>query len=159
MAIIPPQVPGPAPGLPGHFAHTDWLTASVVALDAEQSPSGIITSIASIITMSADWTCQAAMAARSGRWVEVALSITYTGAAIVVPADGNIANSTVGTLAAQWRPPTTRGVGASMSVGSAGRLAAFSANAGGAVQLAAVGTGGNVTTNSAWAISGVWAVA
>lgn len=157
--IIPPQVPGPAPGLPGHFAHTDWATASLLALDSEQQPSGFVTVISSVITMATDWTCQAALAVRSGRWVEVSLDITYSGPAITVPADGNIANSTVGTLAAPWRPPLSRGVGAAMSVREKGRLGAFSANAGGAVQLGAVGTGGNVTSGSSWGISGVWAVA
>lgn len=35
MSVIPPEVAGPNPGGPGHFAHTDWLTQSVKALDAE----------------------------------------------------------------------------------------------------------------------------
>lgn len=158
-SIIPPQVPGPAPGLPGHFSHTDWLSASVLALDSEQSPTGWVTTPSQIITMAADWTCQSALAVRSGRWVEVALLITYSGPAITVPADGNITNVPVGTLAAAWRPPVARGIGAAMAVGSAGRTAAFAALTSGAVQLGAVGVGGNVTSGSQWAISGVWAVA
>lgn len=35
MTVLPPEVAGPNPGQPGHFAHTDWLTASVKALDVE----------------------------------------------------------------------------------------------------------------------------
>lgn len=35
MTVLPPEAPGPNPGQPGHFAHTDWLTASVKALDVE----------------------------------------------------------------------------------------------------------------------------
>lgn len=33
MSLLPPEVPGPNPGQPGHFGHHDWLTASVKALD------------------------------------------------------------------------------------------------------------------------------
>ena len=33
MSLLPPEVPGPNPGQPGHFGHHDWITASLKALD------------------------------------------------------------------------------------------------------------------------------
>jgi hypothetical protein len=39
MTNIPAEVPGPAAGQPGHFAHHDWLTAAVKALDAALMPT------------------------------------------------------------------------------------------------------------------------
>lgn len=61
MAIIPVEVPGPISGQPGHFAHHDWLTASVKALDAilvshdEQYPlpAAVETINASAVTVNA----------------------------------------------------------------------------------------------------------
>lgn len=36
MSYLPsPEPPGPIPGQPGHFAHTDWVTAALKALDAQ----------------------------------------------------------------------------------------------------------------------------
>lgn len=43
MSVLPtPEPPGPNPGQPGHFAHTDWLTASVKALDSDAVPVGAV---------------------------------------------------------------------------------------------------------------------
>ena len=36
-SVLPvPEAAGPRPGQPGHFAHHDWLTAAVKALDTQQ---------------------------------------------------------------------------------------------------------------------------
>jgi hypothetical protein len=40
-SVLPPDVPGPNPGQPGHYAHHDWLTQSVHALDNEPWPGQV----------------------------------------------------------------------------------------------------------------------
>lgn len=46
--VLPPDVPGPNPGQPGHYAHHDYLTQSVHALD---SARGVLVAVANAASL------------------------------------------------------------------------------------------------------------
>lgn len=103
-SILPtPEPPGPIPGQPGHFAHTDWVTASLKALDAklvallaaglpywiEVSDTGLTASIAAGTTYVAQFDTVANPTVGAGRpitvWNAAGVTLPETGVWLIVP--------------------------------------------------------------------------
>jgi hypothetical protein len=112
--------------------------------------------IATAITAASGWSVQAQGLRRVGNLALVHLSVTRTGSAVTVPADGNVANEQVATLPVGFRPVNTY---QPLSSSSTGRVTSGAANTDGTVTLAATTPGSNIETGDTISLDGVLFVA
>lgn len=82
--------------------------------------------------------------------VQIYVSFFRTGGAITVPSNGNISNVTVGTVSV--KPQSI----IALPSGSAGRLAHWTIDSDGSVQLVAVAPGTNIATGDGFSLSGLY---
>ena len=78
------------------------------------------------------------------------VSFVRKGGTITVPTAGDIANTRVGTFAADWRPETALPV----SSGATGRVATGFLDSVGNLHLSAVGGSGNIVNDEALSLGG-----
>lgn len=141
------------------FYETDTAKTYIYAGAAwVQTPvrGAVVTS--GVFTPATGWTLTGGSAAfqRQGRLVQCYVNIIRSGSTVTVPdADGNIANVVVGTVATAWRP-VFAGVAGS---GSGGRIASFTINTAGTVQLNAVSPTASINTNDELSFGGMYFLA
>lgn len=87
---------------------------------------------------------------RIGDWVSIAYRFTRNGAAISVPATGDIPNQTVAILNPEWRPKSWQ----TLDSGESGRVASFSVGSNGHLRLNAVGGTANIANGNGFSIRG-----
>ena len=104
-------------------------------------------------TALAGWQLVAAEAAIEGKGVQVFLRVKRTGAAITVPATGNIVNSNVVQLVASLKPLLTT---SSLSSTHTGRMGAGNIDANGLVTITAVVPGANIGVNEEFTLGGYY---
>lgn len=92
---------------------------------------------------------------RIGKTIHLRAVITRTGAAITVPADGNISNAGIAIIPPGFRP-LTRPSGTNS--GRDGRMAVGYVNPDGTLGLSATTPGSNIATNEAISFHGIWPV-
>lgn len=135
----------------GQFnAASGFFTGSVTASNLQDT--GVVTS--GILTISTGWTLNWQQARMFGPLVAATFSVTYTGATVTVPTNGDITNQAIGTLAAAYRPFyyfTLQNF--------AGPMAQFYVNSGGALTLSAVAPGSTLTNGTNYQCGGVWMTA
>lgn len=159
MPIIPiPPAAGPDPGQPGHFAHHDWLTESVLALDAGLVATSVPNeTISGIATGYTGFSVSASTFKVMGGIVLFNINFSRTGAVIAVPASGDVGNIGV----AQFDPKLlgngiqSIGYGGPIMSHATGRVAAYSINSTGIVSLCATAPGADITTGSLWSLVGL----
>jgi hypothetical protein len=105
--VIPPEVPGPVAGAPGHFPHHDWLTASVKALDAY---AGIWQPFTPTLTATTTNPTLGTGSAQVGRYVRIG-NFVHARASIRFGTTGT--GSGVGTYQVGMPTPCANGFGSS----------------------------------------------
>lgn len=100
------------------------------------------------------WSVQTFQCRRVGRMAMLVVIFTRTGAAITVPADGNITNATVLTITSSPLWPV--GISAALSTGSTGPMVAGHANTSGDIQIDAVAPGVTIGTGQQLSLAGTW---
>jgi hypothetical protein len=106
---VSPSIPtesstaAPAGGFSGWFKNIgDWIT-SLSPSGATQYDTGWLTT-GLTITAGTDWTVDSYRVRRVGMVIFIRVSVTYTGAGFTTTTIGDVANSTIFTLPAGWRP-------------------------------------------------------
>lgn len=111
------------------------------------------------ITAGTGWSVDNYYSWRCGGWLQFRITVTRTGAAITVPASGNIGNVTLATLPASERGAVSIGlplIGGSPS----GRMAACHYQpSNGVIQMGSVGGSSNIATGESFDIGGFMYVA
>lgn len=123
------------------------------AIDARQTA---ITT-AGILTAASGWTLLTQLGVIRSGTVYVRLEFTRTGGTITVPANGNISNIDVATIAAGWQPDATFNVGLA-AVGT-GPVAVGDVNGGTTIRITAVAPGANIVNTDVLSLAGNWPLA
>ncbi|EMQ98337.1 hypothetical protein [Paeniglutamicibacter gangotriensis] len=108
-----------------------------------------------VLALTADWQCTAFACSREGRDVDMQINLTYVGAPVSVPGNGNITNVIIGQVDEGFRP---RYMG-SLTTGHTGPLAAAAVHSGGEMALAAVAPGTTIAGGTAFTFQGMWRMA
>lgn len=108
--------------------------------------------VGTAFTPAADWSTEFQYIRRRGPWVDAQMKVIYNGPPIVVPADGNINNSIVGTFEAGYRPRYVAAIGTA----GLGRAASFGVAGDGILYLSSCTPGVDIPTGYAWTIQGAW---
>ena len=102
---------------------------------------GLDTTVANIIVASANWTITSASVRLMGKTLALRIGgATRTTSILSVPGDGNIANTSVGTLTAKYRPGIGMDQGG-LTAGSTGRAATFICSSGGEIFVTTIDGG------------------
>lgn len=105
-------------------------------------------------TAATDWQIDQCLIARTGAMVAVNTVFTRTGAAITVPADGNIANAAVLTLTRPFHRPALNG--GALSAYHTGPVCSGFVNTAGVIHLTAVAPGVTIPTGRQLSLYGTW---
>jgi hypothetical protein len=115
--------------------------------------SGYNTTISSIVTAATGWTVASAIARRINKQAFLRITFTRTGAAIAVAdSASSTPNTDCGTVLAAWRPSGQTQV----LVQGSDRLAAFTLNTSGVINLFANAPSFNIATNDQVNAAGVY---
>jgi len=108
---------------------------------------------AGFFTPAAGWTISGGMFARLAfATVQVQIGLQYGGAAVSVPANGNLADTIVGTIAVGWRPAFN----AALTACGGGPVVAARVTAAGSLAITAVAPGTVFDSNFGTTLGGVW---
>ena len=103
-----------------------------------------------LITVAPGWSLQSSHLRRVGNIVFVRVSVVRTGGTITVPADGDIPNTTIASVPAQWTPVLLSSIGPAND----GRLAGGTINTAGNIVLTSVSAGAHIVNGDAISLGG-----
>jgi len=129
-------------------AHYASLASRITPLEED---TGVLTT--GVVAPAGDWTLGSQFATRVSGRVELQIALTYAGAPITVPADGNIPDSLCAVVAAGWRPRFNRPL---VPDGGGPVLAARCAASSGQIAITAVSPGAIISTGFSTTLSGDW---
>lgn len=155
-----PQSPIPSSPLRPEGSFSKWfqyITSWIAGLSPAGEPYSTDwiagpENIGQIISLSSNWSCDAFAASRNGKDIDLCVYLTYTGPTIGVPADGNIANTNIGTVSAGWLPRYR----AALSSCHEGPLAAASIDFNGAFSINSVAPGMQFISGTKLSFQGMW---
>lgn len=147
---LPYPAPAAVPDVPYWLQQLAEAVDTIVA-DRTKDSGNVTNALTSVDT--ANWTVVSQQAIKVGRIVQVYLDLVYKGTAATSPADGNIANITIGALAAAYRPGAN---GAGVLAAVNGRDALVAVYPSGTVALAALGNGTTLAQNTALTVVGTY---
>jgi len=137
----------------GSALNTMTLLADQVKVSGTIDDGSVLkTETSSIFTVATGWTLTSLRLQKFGPVVWCNLSLTYNGATVSVPADGNIANQTAGTFDAQYRPISY----GTMTTTNGGYGAFWYVNASGTTAITALVPGASMTTGTTFVCGGMW---
>ncbi len=117
------------------------------------------TDIGVFSSLEADWSVNQAFARRVGHLIGFVAQLTYTGASISVPANGNVGNNIVGQLSEQWRSDAPLPVPVLSTNADPGALCVFTAWSSGTLRLDRVANAGDtsaITSGATMNVAGTW---
>lgn len=130
---------------------SELLNKAQDALSDANTPVKV--AIGSAVTAGAGWAVTGGELARMGHHRMLAVSVRRSGAAITVPAHGNIANEVIASLTATADRPV---ITAPLTSGLTGRTATGSIRVGGSIEIGAVSPGGNINTDDTFDFVSTW---
>jgi hypothetical protein len=135
---------------------TDYPATGLALANKVEAMATPGSNISGLCTAASGWSVSSSSARAMGKFVMFMASVTRTGAAITVSANGDMPNTTVCTF-----NPTGFGNGSTgfilagpIGSGATGRTATYSMNATGVISIVSVGGTGNIATGEDLTIVG-----